>query len=449
MSEPDTALPVIEETLSVARREHVVGRVRVETVTETVEETVTADLESSSVEIERIPVGKEIEAVPDVRVEGDVTIIPVIEEVVVVEKRLVLREEIRVTRIRASRTVEAPVELRRQRAIVTRERAEPSGADPNPKENAMSDFAGTRHLTAFFDTREDADRAVSRLRAAGLTEADIRVAGGEDYGSRLESRDTGGFWDSIADFFFPTEERDTYAEGLRRGGYIVTVGAIPAGRFDEAVDILDEEGSIDLDERSASWRAEGWGAAPDAEADMLTGADAGVATTPERLGMAATAPGVGVEAGGEPGMRAAATGFDAGPAEAGHAGRDEVIPVVEERLRVGKRDASLGRVRVRSYVVEEPVSEEVRLRSEQVEIERRPVDRPLEATDDAFVDRTIEAEERAEEAVVDKEARVTEEIGLRRTADERTETISDTVRHTEVEVEDDRDIARRDPKPGM
>ena len=63
--------------------------------------------------------------------------------------------------------------------------------------------------------------------------------------------------------------------------------------------------------------------------------------------------------------------------------------------------------------------------------------------EDAFVDRTIEAEERAEEAVIGKEARITEEIGLRRDAEERTETVSDTVRHTEVEVEDERDDLSR------
>ena len=118
--------------------------------------------------------------------------------------------------------------------------------------------------------------------------------------------------------------------------------------------------------------------------------------------------------------------------------------MVEERLRVGKRDVNLGRVRVRSYVVEEPVSEDVRLREDRVEVERRPVDRALEGDEAAFVDRTIEAEERAEEAVVSKDARVTEEISLRRESQERTETVSDTVRRTEVEVEDDREPASPD-----
>ena len=139
--------------------------------------------------------------------------------------------------------------------------------------------------------------------------------------------------------------------------------------------------------------------------------------------------------------RASATGT-----AALEAGREEVIPVVEEKLRVGKRDLNHGRVRVRSYVVENPVSEQVSLRDENVSIERRAVDRPLTGTENAFVDRTIEAEERHEEAVVSKDARVVEEIALRKTAEQREETISDSVRRTEVEVEDERSdsVVRKD-----
>ena len=126
------------------------------------------------------------------------------------------------------------------------------------------------------------------------------------------------------------------------------------------------------------------------------------------------------------------------------AGREETIPVVEERLTVGKRDVNTGRVRVRSYVIEEPVREAVTLREERVDVERRPVDRPATAADDLFRERTIELEEHVEEAVVSKDARVTEELVLRKEASERTEEIADTVRRTEVEVEDDRGLRRDD-----
>jgi uncharacterized protein (TIGR02271 family) len=100
-------------------------------------------------------------------------------------------------------------------------------------------------------------------------------------------------------------------------------------------------------------------------------------------------------------------------------------------------------------VVETPVEERVALREEHVNVERRPVDRPVAAGDDAFRERTIEATESAEKAVVSKEARVTEEVVVRKQAEERTETVSDTVRRTEVEVEDERgrsDDTRRPDK---
>ena len=87
------------------------------------------------------------------------------------------------------------------------------------------------------------------------------------------------------------------------------------------------------------------------------------------------------------------------------------------------------------------------LREEHVQVERRAVDRPVAAGDDAFRERTIEATESAEEAVVGKEARVTEEVVVRKQAEERTETVSDTVRRTEVEVEDGRGRPEGTPRP--
>jgi len=87
---------------------------------------------------------------------------------------------------------------------------------------------------------------------------------------------------------------------------------------------------------------------------------------------------------------------------------EEAIPIVEEELNVGKRQVEGGRVRVRSYVVETPVQEEVNLREERVHVERRPTDRPLTGSENLFQDRTIEVEEKSEEAVVSKDSRVKE-----------------------------------------
>jgi len=120
MPEPEV-LPVVEEIVSVEKRPVRTGRVRIETVTEAVEDIARAELGVSDVEVTRVPVDREIETVPEIRTEGDVTIVPVVEEVLVVTKRLVLKEEVHITRRQSSQAVEVPVTLRRQRAIVTRE----------------------------------------------------------------------------------------------------------------------------------------------------------------------------------------------------------------------------------------------------------------------------------------------------------------------------------------
>jgi len=275
-------------------------------------------------------------------------------------------------------------------------------------------------LSAFFDSQSDAQHAVDRLVEAGVASDRIRLVPGYESDTPVTDRSEQhrGFFASLADFFMPDEDRYSYAEGLSRGGYLVAVDGLSATQYDLALDILDDEGSVDLDEREESWRSEGW-----------SGYEAGAT---EAYSLGAEAPKADLGAAGSSTTRSLDTN------------QDEIIPVVDERLVVGKRDVNLGRVRVRSYVREEGVSANVDLHEERVTIERRPVDRALSDADVAFQDRTIEAEEHAEEAVVGKEARVTEEISLRKEGSDRQETISDTVRKTEVEIEDDRTLSESD-----
>ena len=275
----------------------------------------------------------------------------------------------------------------------------------------MSDamtLSRNEYVAAFFDNEADAEAAVARITAEGIPRDQIRiVAGNADTGIEAdplpsEPREK-GFFGALADLFMPENDRYAYAEGLSRGGYLVSLNTTPEN-CDRILDILDDEGTVDMDAREESWRAEGW-----------TGYQAAEAAIP--VGM---------------------TGSGAAEREPVLDASDEdTIEVIEENLRVGKREVDQGRVRVRSYVVETPVEEDVVLRGETVHLERKPVDRAVSAGE-AFVDRTIEATETAEEAVVSKEARVTEEISLAKAVDSRTETVRDTVRHTEVEVEDER-----------
>ena len=288
----------------------------------------------------------------------------------------------------------------------------------------------TQTITAMFDSRSDAQAAIAKLTAAGIPQASIRLLPDAEGGySRTErssydhQRDEGGFWASLKDAFLPEEDRYAYSEGMSRGGVMLAVTAETSNAA-AVMDVLEDAGAVNIDEREAAWRKEGW-------SGYAAGATTASATT----------------AGAATGTAAAGTGaaYAAQSTEAtGATGRDEAIPIVEERLNVGKRVTEHGRVRLRSYVVETPVTEQVSLRDETVRVERRPVDRALTGADEAlFRERTIEAVERDEEAVVSKEARVTGEVGLRKEVAERTETITDKVRKTEVEVEDERGQANR------
>jgi stress response protein YsnF len=112
---------------------------------------------------------------------------------------------------------------------------------------------------------------------------------------------------------------------------------------------------------------------------------------------------------------------------------ERIIPIVREEMRVGRRTVERGGVRISSHIVQKPVSEQVHLRETHVDIERRAVDRPLRTDEKAFVDDTVEMVEMADEPIVSKQARVVEEVVVRKHVEDHTETISDEVRATEIE----------------
>ena len=114
---------------------------------------------------------------------------------------------------------------------------------------------------------------------------------------------------------------------------------------------------------------------------------------------------------------------------------EDVIPIVEECLRVGKRPVASAAVRVYTRVTERPVQERVPLREEHLRVERTPVDRPIPDAAMAFREDVIEIEETSEEPVVAKEARVVEEVVISKETNERVEEALDRVRRTEVEGE--------------
>lgn len=120
-TEEVAAIPLVEERLSVTKRQVESGRVRVHVAVEEREETVTEQLSHDDVQVERISKNVRLTEMPRVRLEGGTTIVPVVEEVMVVEKALVLVEEIHIRRRTFSENVQIPVTLRREQAHVARD----------------------------------------------------------------------------------------------------------------------------------------------------------------------------------------------------------------------------------------------------------------------------------------------------------------------------------------
>ena len=229
-------------------------------------------------------------------------------------------------------------------------------------------------IVAVFDSPEKARAARNALMSAAISNDRMEI---------VEHRTDTDNWTTLKNYSIPDEDCHLYAEGLGRGQAMLLIRC-DAAEHDRVLQLIKSQNPIDIDDHASKWRAAGW----------------------------------------------------SGRAEGA---QEEVIPVYEEKLKVGKRVVEQGGVRVRVYTVEQPVQEGVTLRQERVAVERRPVDRPVgTAPGDAFRDRTIDVQTRQEEAVVGKEARVKEEVVVRNETDQRTQTVRDNVRRTEVDVEDDR-----------
>jgi uncharacterized protein (TIGR02271 family) len=282
---------------------------------------------------------------------------------------------------------------------------------------------GGRALACLFATQSRAEEAREALIEAGLPAIGVTLTSQENSPTAGTASNEGGMWESLKRLF-TGDDAVSYYEGINRGHTLLNVRAQSEDDADRIIEILDRFDPIDLDTQEAAWRQEGWTGRHD-EAATLHAGSAGPAAE-----MAAAKPVAPV----------AATSEVAHAARTGEA--EQVIPVYEESLKVGKREVGRGSVRIRAYTVETPVEEDVQLRTEHVRVERRPVDR--EATGGAadFQDRTVEMTESREEAVVQKTARVTEEVVITKDLSERTEHVSDTVRHTEVEVDES---GRHDP----
>jgi len=230
----------------------------------------------------------------------------------------------------------------------------------------------------------------------------------------------GGLLGGLIGAGVPEDDANYYAEGVRRGGTLVTVNSSD-DMAENAYDIMQRHGAVDIDERGAQWQSSGWSRfdenAQPYTSQELSGFNTARASSPSTMNRSTT------------------TGTSNTTNRTADSG-ETVLPVMEEEIQVGKRQVQRGGVRIFTHVTETPVEEQVTLREETVNVERHAVNRPISDADmAAFKEGTIEVTTTAEEAVVSKQARVVEEVVIDKDVSERTETIRDTVRRTDVDVE--------------
>lgn len=258
-------------------------------------------------------------------------------------------------------------------------------------------------VVGMFESANDAQSAMQSLQSGGFS---------QDNTSLIRSASSG-----VSNIFgqlgIPQHDADLYQAGLRSGGALIVLQGLGNDDANNVATILDRHNAVDLDNIGQRFSS--------SSELQTTGVSSSMQTTQSTTGIGTTTGGSGRR------------NF--------YEGGETVIPIVEEEIHVGKREVESGGVRVHTRVEERPVNEQVTLRDEQVHVERIPVDRPIDEStvrdlDEAFIPVTVEMREHNEQAVVSKEARVVEEVVVNKEARERTETIQDTVRRTDVDVEE-------------
>jgi uncharacterized protein (TIGR02271 family) len=235
-------------------------------------------------------------------------------------------------------------------------------------------------IVAFYDGAEKARQAARALESAGYAESDISLLSRESLSDK-DVRD-GNVWQRLFGRSVSDQESTVYRRAIESGGVVLTLRT-PDTEVDRAMSILNGHGARDLFDRSAS--------------------TASSAASPT-----------------------ASTRADVG---------EEVIRLAEERIDVGKRQVATGKSRIRRFVTEKPVEQQITLHEEHCEVARRAVSDPKLSQDIDWRDQTLEVTETSEQPVVTKTARVAEEVVIRKRGSDHVETVRDTVRRQQIEVE--------------
>ena len=254
----------------------------------------------------------------------------------------------------------------------------------------------THTVVGLFDDKSEAQAAMQELIQQGFIRENIDISNrstSETGNNTSNTTSNTGVTDTVSNFFNSLFDDQTtvtnFTNAANDADAILAIQVDSDERAQQAAEILDRNGAFDVDERSAKYSQQN--VAPTSGTTQNTA----------------------------------------------NVQSETTIPVIEEELQVGKREVERGGARIRSRIIEKPVQASVRLREEHIVVNRQPVNREVTNTDlKNFQEGDIELTERAEVAVVGKQARVVEEVNVGKQVEEHEETVSDTVRRTDVEVEE-------------
>jgi uncharacterized protein (TIGR02271 family) len=252
-------------------------------------------------------------------------------------------------------------------------------------------------VVTLFDTAEHAEAARRNLENAGFPSSDISVVGKLGLPGDTSALRRPALWQKLFGRDIEEHEARVYGKTVEAGGVVLTLRT-PDTQLSKAMGILNQHNVVDVKSRAI-------------EAGYLA---------KETVAETRTTP-----------VPAKPLTVDIG--------KGEVLRLAEEQLEIGKRLVTEGTTRIRRFVVEKPVEAQVTLHEEHVEIVRRAVADPASVKDIDWTDRTIEIIETIEQPVVSKSTHIAEEVIIGKKGTDRVETVKDTVRRQQVEVEREHD----------
>jgi uncharacterized protein (TIGR02271 family) len=270
-------------------------------------------------------------------------------------------------------------------------------------------------VIAVFDSPAHAQNAARALQSAGFSSADISTVTNETLlgrGVKAAAADA-GFWRKLFDSEVEANDARLYSQTVGSGGSVLTL-RVPDNQVEKAMSVLNTH--------TASMAAQS-GAAPALRA-AAAGAGMGATALASSTGSAASTSGRTAPV---PPLRADA------PIRTEKG--DEVVRLAEEYINVGKQQVRTGVTRIRRFVVEKPVEAQVTLHEEHATVARRAVTDSPAVQDVDWTERTIEVQEVAEQPVISKSARIAEEVVIHKEGSDHVETVKDTVRRQQIDIE--------------